>query len=363
MSIRTPRNSRLGAVAVALALVLMACGTSDPLDGTVVKDGLGCSPSETERSKTAPTIAKVAKAPTKVGQKDLEKGKGCPTDTVNFLTLDLIGATATDGKVFTDTWKDGRPVTAKLGTGQLLPALDTALGGLKVGGRRQITLPAADAYGKDGNDAQGIGPDQALTFVVELVAVTDTPLYCNAGAPIAKGKAEGKPTKVEMPVKPPAKLKTTDLKVGTGDAAEKGNYATVHYLGVACSTGMQFDSSWDNGESFPVTLGEGTIPGFYEGIYGMKVGGVRQIDIPADQAYGAAGQGSIAPNEPLVFIIELKALADTPPTTTTVAPESTTTVAPAATTTTAAGAATTSVAPAGATTTTAAEATTTTAEQ
>ncbi|CAN5436693.1 hypothetical protein BH10ACT1_BH10ACT1_36280 [soil metagenome] len=352
------RTWRLTAAAVVGLLLLAGCGSSDGLEGTVVKDGLGCSPSEVDRGTTAPTITKVATAPKAPEKKDIEKGKGCTADSTSFLTLDLVGATALDGKVFTDTWKDGRPVTAKLGTGQLLPALDDALAGIKVGGTRQITLPAAAAYGKDGNAAQGIAADQPLIFVIELVAVSDSPLYCAAATSIPAGKVPGKPTTVEMPIEAPTELKTNDIKVGTGDEAKKGNYATVNYLGVACSTGQQFDSSWDNGEPFPITLGEGTIPGFYEGIYGMKVGGLRLIEIPFAEAYGSAGQGTIGPNEPLVFVIQLEALAKTPPTTTTVAPAVTTTV-PAAgdTTTTAAGDVTTTTA--SETTTTGAETTTT----
>jgi len=355
------RTWRFSAAAVVGVLVLAGCGSSDGLKGTVVKDGLSCTPTEVARSSTAPTIEKVAKAPAKVTTKDLAKGKGCGTAEGTYLTLDVVGATATDGKVFTDTWKSGRPITAKLGAGQLLPALETGLEGIKVGGTKQITLPADSAYGKDGNAAQGIGANQALVFVVRFDAVSDSPLYCAAANGIPAGKTAGKPTTVDMPLKAPDKLATKDLKVGTGDAAKKGNYATVEYLGVACSTGQQFDSSWDSGEAFPVTLGSGTIPGFYEGIYGMKVGGIRQIDIPYADAYGATGQGSIGANEPLVFIIELKALAKTPPSTTTAAaPATSTTVAGDASTTTTAGGATTTTSEPKATTTTEAKATTTT---
>ncbi|MBA3281386.1 MAG: FKBP-type peptidyl-prolyl cis-trans isomerase [Acidimicrobiia bacterium] len=344
---------RLAAAALASVVVLAGCGSSEDLGGTVVKDGLGCT-TEVELGTDAPEVAKVAEVPKKVVKKDLEgkdlpKGtKGCAADAENYLTLALVGATAKDGKVFTDTYADKRPVTAKLGTGQLLPGLESGLEGLKVGGRRQITIPADQAYGKEGNPAQEIGADQPLVFAVDLVAVTPTALYCNEATNIPAGKeGAGKPTEVKMPVAAPTKLKKTDLTDGKGTAAEKGNYVTVQYLGISCSSGQQFDSSWDEGEPLPVTLGEGTIPGFATGIEGMKVGGRRQIDIPAALAYGAAGQGAIAPNDPLTFIIEVTAIEEKPPATTTLPVETTLPGGGGSTTTAPGGEGSTTTAPGG----------------
>jgi peptidylprolyl isomerase len=356
----SPSSARRFAAAVAAAaIVLSGCGSSEPtLEGTVVQDGLGCKVTQVERKDDVPTVAKVGETPKKLVKKDLTKGTGCKADAEGYLALDLVGATITDGKVFTSTWADERPITAKLGQGQLIEGLEQGLSGMKVGGRRQISVPAAQAYGAEGNAEQKIGKDQALVFVVDLIAVTDTPLYCNKAQPIKKGESADKPKTVDMPVDAPVKIGKEDLKVGTGKAAATGNYATINYLGVACSNGMEFDSSWDRGETFPFTMGEGTIPGFPKGIEGMKVGGLRQISIPADLAYGAQGNPpSIGANDPLVFIIELVALADKPPPSTTLPVDTTpTTVAEGATTTTAAGATTTAPA---ATTTTAAATTTT----
>lgn len=329
------RSLRFPTAVVVGALLLANCGGSDGLEGTVVKDGQGCNPSVELQTTDVPTITKVATVPKKVAKKDLTKvAKGCVADPSSLLTLSMVGATADDAVVFTNTFTGKRPITAKLGSGQLLPGLETGLAGMRVGSRRQITIPAADAYGKDGNFAQGIGANEALVFVVDLVGATSKPLYCNAVTVLPDG-VPGKPTTVDMPLEAPTELKKTDLKVGTGKAAKKGNYVTVQYVGVACSTGRQFDASWDEGKPFPITLGEGTIAGFATGIEGMKVGGRRQLDIPSDLAYGAAGQAPIGADEPLVFIIDVVALADKPPaTTTTTAPPSTTTTAPSSTTTT-----------------------------
>lgn len=133
-------------------------------------------------------------------------------------------------------------------------------------------------------------------------------------APVDVPEAEGKPV-VEMPEgESPTELASTDITVGDGVEAELGKTIKVHYVGIACSTGKQFDSSWDRGEptEFPLTEG-GLIDGWTQGIPGMKVGGRRQLVIPSDLAYGESGQGAdIAPDEALVFVIDLIDVTDGP---------------------------------------------------
>jgi peptidylprolyl isomerase len=106
---------------------------------------------------------------------------------------------------------------------------------------------------------------------------------------------------------PPTTLQSKDIVVGKGKAAKKGDKVTVQYVGVAWSTGEQFDASWDNGSPFDFTLGKGqVIKGWDQGVPGMKVGGRRELTIPPDLAYGAQGSPpSIGPNETLVFVIDL----------------------------------------------------------
>lgn len=108
---------------------------------------------------------------------------------------------------------------------------------------------------------------------------------------------------------PPKQLKTRDLEKGTGASAKAGDEVTMNYVGVSHSTKKQFDASFDRGEPFVFTLGQGqVIPGWDEGIVGMKVGGRRELIIPPDMAYGAQGQGSIKPNETLVFVVDMIAI-------------------------------------------------------
>jgi peptidylprolyl isomerase len=107
---------------------------------------------------------------------------------------------------------------------------------------------------------------------------------------------------------PPSKLVIKDIVKGKGKTAKKGDEVSVQYAGIAYSTGEEFDASWNRGEPFTFTLGQGSvIKGWDRGVPGMKEGGRRQLTIPADLAYGAAGQPpSIGPDETLVFVVDLE---------------------------------------------------------
>jgi peptidylprolyl isomerase len=106
---------------------------------------------------------------------------------------------------------------------------------------------------------------------------------------------------------PPANLEIEDLTVGDGDEAVAGQNVEVHYVGVAWSTGAQFDASWDRRESFDFRLGAGqVIQGWDQGVQGMKVGGRRRLTIPPEMGYGSRGAGGVIKGgETLVFVVDL----------------------------------------------------------
>jgi len=117
-------------------------------------------------------------------------------------------------------------------------------------------------------------------------------------------------------------LQGEDLKVGTGSAAVKaGDTITVHYTG-SFLDGKVFDSSVERNQPFSITVGaQQVIPGFDQGVLGMKVGGTRRILIPSELAYGAQGQGSIPPNTDIQFEIQLLAIKIPPTPTPSPTPE------------------------------------------
>ena len=106
---------------------------------------------------------------------------------------------------------------------------------------------------------------------------------------------------------PPKKLVVKEIEKGSGAEAKSGSEVTVQYVGVDYKNGKEFDSSWSRDEPFSFALGAGqVIPGWDQGVAGMKEGGRRELIVPPSLAYGAAGQPpTIGPNETLVFVIDL----------------------------------------------------------
>lgn len=115
-----------------------------------------------------------------------------------------------------------------------------------------------------------------------------------------------KPT-VEIPAEIPTDLVITDLEQGVGEAAKLGDTVVVHYVGVLSADGTEFDSSYDRGSPYSVTLGAGSvIDGWEQGLLGVKAGGRRQLDIPSDLGYGETGSGAtIKPGDAITFVIDV----------------------------------------------------------
>jgi peptidylprolyl isomerase len=129
--------------------------------------------------------------------------------------------------------------------------------------------------------------------------------HASASATKAAASATGV-TALKNPTTTPSGLKYEDEVVGTGAAATNGKKVSVHYVGTLLN-GTKFDSSRDRGQPFTFTLGQGqVIAGWDEGVAGMKVGGKRLLDIPANLAYGSRSPSpAIPPNSELLFEVEL----------------------------------------------------------
>ena len=106
---------------------------------------------------------------------------------------------------------------------------------------------------------------------------------------------------------PPTDLVVTDITAGDGAEATSGSTVEVHYVGVAHSSGEEFDASYNRGQPLSFRLGVGqVISGWDQGVTGMKVGGRRQLVIPPHLGYGDRGAGGvIAPGETLIFVVDL----------------------------------------------------------
>lgn len=132
-----------------------------------------------------------------------------------------------------------------------------------------------------------------------------------AAAKQAKPGAKKTKPKVTVPSgPPPTELEEIEIEEGIGAEAKAGDTVSVQYVGVGYESGEEFDSSWSRNEPFSFQLGAGmVIPGWDQGVAGMKVGGRRELVIPPELAYGEAGSPpAIGPNETLIFVIDLLAV-------------------------------------------------------
>ena len=116
--------------------------------------------------------------------------------------------------------------------------------------------------------------------------------------------------KVTVPKTPaPTTLVKKDLISGTGAVAQSGDTITVNYVGALYTNGTVFDASWKHNQTLPLVLGAGqVIPGWDQGLVGMRVGGRRELIIPPALAYGATAKSGIPANSTLIFIVDLLGL-------------------------------------------------------
>jgi peptidylprolyl isomerase len=157
----------------------------------------------------------------------------------------------------------------------------------------------------------------ALTIAVVYDSVTnksdtpttDTNQQSTCDITQTSAGAEKLPSDFKATAETPKTLQSEDLTVGTGAAAKPGDCLQMKYYGTLASSGKVFDENYDKSTALQLQLGKGqVIPGWDQGLVGMKAGGVRRLVIPAELAYGATGQGDIPANATLVFLVKLVAI-------------------------------------------------------
>ncbi len=156
--------------------------------------------------------------------------------------------------------------------------------------------------GSSGSSTIAVGNEStSANSVVEKTPATTT------GTTPTSGPLATEPTITPPKGPAPKTLVTKEIIKGTGAEAKDGESVTVNYVGALYSTGKVFNASWETKEPFTFTLGEGqVIKGWDQGVVGMRVGGRRELIIPAELAYGAKGSPpKIPPNSPLIFIVDL----------------------------------------------------------
>jgi peptidylprolyl isomerase len=175
-----------------------------------------------------------------------------------------------------------------------------------------VLATAVAGCGSSSSTAQGIqlapsSGETAAAVTATASSSTSTSAATSTSSTPLPAALKTKPKVVPPSGPPPKTLVIKDLITGTGPAAKSGSTVSVQYVGVLYKGGKQFDASWDNGSGQPTSLPlSGVIKGWQQGIPGMKVGGRRELIIPASLGYGAAGSPpKIPPNAALVFVIDL----------------------------------------------------------
>jgi FKBP-type peptidyl-prolyl cis-trans isomerase len=202
--------------------------------------------------------------------------------------------------------------------GKLLPGLEKALVGQKMGSRVLAVIPPKQGFGTAGNAQVGIKGNDTLVFVVDLIknftgnaSATGTPVSSGGhGLPTVTAVSGAAPT-LKMPAsKPPTKVVTKTLVQGNGPVISKGQTVVVQYVGAIWATGKVFDASWNRSQPFGFVIGSTpsqVITGWDQGLTGQKVGSRVMLVIPPADGYGKAGkpQAGIKGTDTLVFVVDI----------------------------------------------------------
>jgi len=252
--------------------------------------------------------------------KTLIQGTGAKLTTAdgmvgNYVAYDWSGKTS---KLLGSSYTSGSP---SIFVGQLLPGLETALIGQKLGSRVLAVIPPKDAFGTTGNSQEGIGAKDTLVFVIDMIStfgttgVPGTQTTSGGGtlptvtAP-KSGSTAGPTITIPAKTTAPKSLQVKTLVTGTGAKVKSGQDLAVQYTGVIWRTGKVFDSSWARNQPFTTVIGEGQVlKGWDTGLVGQTVGSRVLLVIPPADGYGSAGASTagIKGTDTLVFVVDILA--------------------------------------------------------
>ncbi len=198
-----------------------------------------------------------------------------------------------DGTRLESSLDAGDPVLLTIGSEQLPEGLSEALLTMRVGGQSQFVIPPDLAFGEE--DLGVIPPDSTLIFLMELVELLPPP------------PAEPFDLDEDAYETDEAGFQIAEIEEGSGQPVAEGDNVAFHVTGWLADDGTSFFSSYEQGEPLQLPLGNAqALPGWNEGLEGMRVGGVRQVIVPPELGFGEAGAGNvIPPNATLIWLIEL----------------------------------------------------------
>ena len=312
----------ISVIPLLACLVLAGCGSSKPSSAASSSSSAASSNSNSSVSVAGAfghtpvvTIPKL-NANNKLTVKTVIQGTGTTVTKTDAMAANFV----------LYFW-DGKSSTLKANTftqnptvigGTMLPGLETALIGQKVGSRILAVIPPADGYGTSGNSQLGITGSTTLVFVIDVLksyaatasAVGATESNGGGSLPAVAAHAGTAPTVTVPSAKPPTTLVTKTLIKGSGPKVAKGQYVIAQYTGYIWRTKKVFDSSWTAGSPFGFVIGaspEQVIPGWDTGLAGQTVGSRVMLVIPPKEGYGTTGasQAGITGTDTLVFVVDI----------------------------------------------------------
>ena len=304
---------RIGAallLPLLIALALVGCGSSAPANpntSVTASGGFGSAPK---------VQIPAQKAASNLFVKTEIQGKGqALSKSEAFLSNYVVYIW--DGKTHKLALSTYTTVPQVL-SGTLLPGLQTALEGKKMGSRVLAVLPPKYGYGSSGNSQVGVTGSDTLVFVVDMIkdyastaSASGTQVSSGGGALPTVTATQGKAPTVKVPTSsPPSSLVVKTLIKGNGPPIAKGQYVVTQYVGLNWRTRAVFDSSWSRGAPLGFKIDaspEQIIPGWDKGLTGVPVGSRVMLVIPPKEGYGSAGnsQVGIKGTDTLVFVVDV----------------------------------------------------------
>jgi FKBP-type peptidyl-prolyl cis-trans isomerase len=298
--------------ALMAGLTLAGCGSSSSSSATAGVTANGSF-------GKAPTVTIPKQNPgSTLAVKTLIQGNGAALSKSDFFlsNFTLYVWSGTTNKLIDTTYQTAPQVLPAT----LLPGIESAVNGQKIGSRVLAVIPPKQGYGSSGNPQLGVSGSDTLVFVMDLLQKYPSGKVAASGSQVSNGGA-GLPTvsaagstgpTVTIPknTTPPKTLVAKTLIKGSGPAVTKGQDLVVQYTGLTWRTGQVFDSSWSRSLPFALRIGatpSQVISGWDKGLLGQTVGSRVMLVIPPSDAYGKAGQpqAGIQGTDTLVFVVDI----------------------------------------------------------
>jgi peptidylprolyl isomerase len=245
------------------------------------------------------------------------EGKGAEVRKGDLIIADYVGYTwnATSNRLLASSYGSGHP--GAFPSGALVPGLEKALTGQKIGTRVVTVVPPKEGYGASGYPALRIAGSDSLVYVLDVVGrypktamAQGTPSpQRDPRLPRVAAAAPGQPPAITIPrAAPPRRLRARALIEGSGPRVRGGQVVALHYTGVLWRGGKVFDSSWRTGRVYATTIGRGqVVKGWDEGLVGQRVGSRVLLVVPPAWGYGPKGleQVGIRGTDTLVFAVDI----------------------------------------------------------